>query len=1070
MSLPDSRDEETLFVQALELPEAERAAFLEQACGADSALRTSVEALIRAHQAATSFLPSVTDVARPATGAAASVEEQPGDSIGRYKLLQKIGEGGCGIVYMAEQEEPVRRRVALKVIKLGMDTKAVIARFEAERQALAMMDHPNIAKVLDGGSTDSGRPYFVMELVRGIPVTKYCDENGLGTEKRLELFNQVCHAIQHAHQKGIIHRDIKPSNILVTLHDGLPVPKVIDFGIAKATQGRLTDQTYFTAFEQFLGTPAYMSPEQAEMSGLDIDTRSDIYSLGVLLYELLTGRQPFDPKTFLSAGIDEMRRLIREVDPPKPSTRLSTLTEADRTTVAKLRGTAPAQLSLVLAGDLDWIVMRCLEKDRTRRYATPSELVADIQRHLRNEPVIARPPSTGYLLRKLIRRHRIGFAAWTAVAVSLIAGLVVSSILLVREHAARERAVTAEAKESHLRQEADANATQARIAAAKSTQVAQFMTDMLKGVGPSVALGRDTKLLRDILDATVNRLDTELRDQPAVAADLRNTLGAVYLDLGQAAAAEPLLRAALATHRALAGNQSAEVASSLNLLGRALGRLNKMAEAETMLKEALAIRRRLFGSEHPLVADTLAELAWLVDSPRSHADTQVMLQEVLAIRRLTVGPEHPLVAAALYDLGRVSQLQVGHEMARSYLSEALAIQRRMLVHADPALAATLDALGVSYAHELDKQNDSAALHREALGIRRQVLGDQHPLTLVSLLNFSGRNAADDIPPETVDLVRDFVASQRKSPPRDPVLLAPALLALASLENLPGRNPEEAQVLNREARLILAQARARGATLDLQIIQAMMLFAWTKFMAHAPAEGLAMGEESLEMARAASGPNGGQTLIPAHAVAWSYLALGRRDEAMALLETIVPLLRARFGEDFPQTLVDTATLCSCYCATNRVANAHQLLTTSLQSLEKSRLPRPRSYIGIVQGEFGLTLLREGRFAEAEAMLRKSLDEYDANTENLPLSRTLRPRSRVASGLGQALAGRGKYGEAEPLLVGAYEDMQTHERYLACNPTGTIRDALNAVVALYTAWGKPEKVAEWKSKPAATAATP
>src|SRR5260221_8750305 len=315
-----SNREKEIFEQALDItPAEERLRFLTSACGKDAALLARVQALLRADESGESFLPE-----QP-KATVVPITEKPGDLIGRYKLLQQIGEGGCGTVYMAEQTEPVRRRVALKVIKLGMDTKQVIARFEAERQALAMMDHPNIAKVLEAGATETGRPYFVMELVRGIKITDYCDQNNLTTPQRLDLFMQVCRAVQHAHQKGIIHRDIKPSNILVTLHDGVPVPKVIDFGIAKATQGRLTDQTLFTAFEQFIGTPAYMSPEQAEMSGLDIDTRSDIYSLGVLLYELLTGKTPFDAKELASQGLDAMRKTIREREPERPSTRLSTM-------------------------------------------------------------------------------------------------------------------------------------------------------------------------------------------------------------------------------------------------------------------------------------------------------------------------------------------------------------------------------------------------------------------------------------------------------------------------------------------------------------------------------------------------------------------------------------------------------------------------------------------------------------------------------------------------------------------------------------------------------------------------
>ena len=350
---------------------------------------------------------------------ASTPREQAGAQIGRYKLLQQIGEGGFGSVWMAEQREPVKRRVALKIIKLGMDTKQVIARFEAERQALAMMDHPNIAKVLDAGSTETGRPYFVMEYIKGVPILEYCDTDKLDTKARLELFASVCHAIQHAHQKGIIHRDIKPSNVLITMHDGVPVPKVIDFGIAKATSAELTAKTLFTEHRQMIGTPAYMSPEQAEMSGLDIDTRSDIYSLGVLLYELLTGTTPFDSKELTSKGFAEMMRIIREVEPHKPSTRLSSLGDTGTRTAQQRRAVDPKKLSQTLRGDLDWIVMKCLEKDRTRRYETANGLAADIKRHLNDQPITAGAPSAGYKLRKFVKRNRPQVIAGGIVAAAL---------------------------------------------------------------------------------------------------------------------------------------------------------------------------------------------------------------------------------------------------------------------------------------------------------------------------------------------------------------------------------------------------------------------------------------------------------------------------------------------------------------------------------------------------------------------------------------------------------------------------------------------------------------------------
>ncbi len=441
--------EREIFHEALEQPSPEaRAAFVERATTGDPELRKAVEELLANHQEDTFLERGIAGPLRHSLEVAGKLtfaEEQVGDCIGRYKLLEKIGEGGFGVVYRAEQREPVRRHVAVKVIKLGMDTRSIVARFEAERQALALMDHPGIARVFDGGATPTGRPFFVMEMVRGVRITDYCQANQLSLQERLTLFIQLCHAIQHAHQKGVIHRDIKPSNVLVTVQDGKPVPKVIDFGVAKAIEEPLTAKTVLTNFHAFIGTPAYTSPEQAEMTGADVDTRSDIYSLGVLLYELLTGVTPFDAKELTQSGLDGMRRMIKEVEPPKPSTRLSRM----------VAGSPANPLKILLDRDLDWIVMKCLEKDRTRRYETARELAADLQRYLDQEPVLARPQSTAYRLQKALRRHRTAFIAAAAILIAVVAGITVSVWQALRATRAERVAQQGRQTEQMLRHTAE---------------------------------------------------------------------------------------------------------------------------------------------------------------------------------------------------------------------------------------------------------------------------------------------------------------------------------------------------------------------------------------------------------------------------------------------------------------------------------------------------------------------------------------------------------------------------------------------------------------------------------------
>jgi serine/threonine protein kinase/WD40 repeat protein len=485
---------ETLFVQAIEIESAaERAAYLDRACANDPALRLELEQLVADHFRAGTFLEN------PAAQIADTLDEpsteRPGAIIGPYKLLEQIGEGGFGIVFLAEQSQPVRRKVALKILKAGMDTRQVVARFEAERQALAILDHPHIAKVFDGGSTPSGRPYFVMELVRGVPITQFCDEHKLSPRQRLELFLPICHAVQHAHQKGIIHRDLKPSNVLVSRHDTTPMVKVIDFGVAKALGEQLTDKTLFTGIAQMIGTPLYMSPEQAGMSDLDVDTRSDIYSLGVLLYELLTGTTPFTQERFKKAAYDEIRRIIREEDPPKPSTRLSTAEGLP--SIAANRGTEPKKLSVLLRGELDWIVLKALEKDRNRRYDTANGLAHDIERYLHDEPVQACPPSAGYRIRKFARRNKRLLASVSLLALALMTGTVVSAWQAIRATDAEGLAQTRLRAETEAQEKAMRRLFDSRLAEAKagslSRRVGQRL-DSLDVLAEATAIARDLKL------------------------------------------------------------------------------------------------------------------------------------------------------------------------------------------------------------------------------------------------------------------------------------------------------------------------------------------------------------------------------------------------------------------------------------------------------------------------------------------------------------------------------------------------------------------------------------------------
>ena len=724
--MSDQPDKEgAVFNAARRLPARERPAYLDEACAGDAALRKRIEELLKASEEAGDFLE------RPAANPPGPAEtislnlalsEKPGDRIGRYKLLQQIGEGGCGVVYMAEQEEPVRRRVALKVIKLGMDTKNVIARFEAERQALAMMDHPNIAKVFDAGATETGRPYFVMELVRGIKITDFCDRQNLRARERLDLFIQVCQAVQHAHQKGIIHRDIKPSNILVTVGDVAPVPKVIDFGIAKATTDqRLTDKTVFTAFEQFIGTPAYMSPEQAEMNELGVDTRSDIYSLGILLYELLTGTTPFSAKELMRVGLDEIRRIIREQEPARPSTRLSTMAAPDLTEVAKHRQTEPAKLTGLVRGELDWIVMKSLEKDRSRRYETANGLAMDVQRYLADEPVLARPTSKLYRFQKMVRRHKMAFVAVGAVLAALLIGLGISTYLFFCEKREKERVTAAQM------------ATE--VEAEKSKQVAQFLEEMLEGVGPEVAQGRDTALMRAILNKTEARIAQELKAQPEVEARLYSTLGGVYDQLDDYAKAEAMCRAAILLQQSVAGKDDESVVQLIHHLGLVQGQQGNLVGAEKSLRQVLAAEEKLTGKENPEVIETMANLAEILQQRGDLPGAENLLRDALTRTTKSPGLQQTQSALLLDELGLLLWSRGDLSGAEASLTESLSRRKSAFGEMNPEVAVALGNIGL-VRWERGNLRGAEEAQRQALEIRKKLFGEEHTQVANSLNNLA----------------------------------------------------------------------------------------------------------------------------------------------------------------------------------------------------------------------------------------------------------------------------------------------------------------------------------------------
>lgn len=1030
------RDAETIIAEAMKRSPTDRLEFVLQACGTDEALRHRVEAMLQrtleignnqetAAPARTGLLAEEPEpaVAWTVSKVAPPVGQQPpGDTYGavfreapasrlgsfsagepiagRYTLLGILGEGGMGTVYLASQSDPVKRQVALKLIKVGMDSRVVLARLDAERQALALMDHPNIARFFDGGTTANGQPFFVMELVsQAKPITIYCDEKRLSVKARLELFIGVCLAVQHAHQKGIIHRDLKPSNVLITEIDGAPAPKIIDFGVAKATEIKLTDQS-FGDTGSIVGTPMYMSPEQADPSFIDIDTRTDIYALGVILYELLVGSPPIDASQFKRGAVLEMLRMVREVDPPKPSTKLSA--SDARPNIAANRSLDPAELHQKLRGDLDWIVMKALEKDRARRYETATGFAADLMRHLAFEPVLAAPPSRAYRLRKFARKNRGAVIATGLVLLALLVGIVGTTwgLFQARQSAAAERVATIHALQSANAEKAANAQAQKRLLQIEKANV--VLGSIFENLDPDEIAKHERPLqaiLVEKLDKAVEQLEGDAVGDPLIVAAMQARFARSLLGLGEADKAIVLCKKVRGTYEALLGPHHPDTLKSTTHLGEALWANGLSDKAFQLFSETLALQKAALGPDHPDTLETMNDLAVLYQAVGKFDQALPLLEETLKAYKSTLGLEHSDTHTIMNNVGEAYLFTGDLDRAMPLLKEALARRKSKLGADHPQTLISKRHLAAAY-HRAIKYAEAAELYEETLKGQRARLGSTHPETLMTL---SG--------------------------------LAEVYRAQGSLS--------KAILLSEEAtdRLTTKLGDDHPDTLRNAILLALTYCDAKQFDKSIP-----LLEATVRRYEKTLGRQHPTTLVAIGNLGYNYMRAGRLAEAIPLLE------EAHLAADKSPTLSGFgAWMIEACTAAGRTDKAALLIAEQRKSLPKESPQLATQLVAICR------LLFKGKlFVEAEPLLRESLAIRE---QKEPGHWTT---FNTQSALGGALLGQQKYAEAEPLLLKGYEGMKQQAKSIPAAATARVHEALDRLIELYTITNKPEEVKKWQAE--------